>query len=172
MSKTVATPLKLTAMDRESLAAFSACLQDALTRVGEMVYRRKERRFVVTANRYMWEVDHQQADAQNGDALHYRIRTGFHINGVLGVQSQGLIQENPNGWVSLLAIELEGGSPEGPDHPDFDPDKDAGNMFLTLVFAAGGRIRMEVECLDCVMSDLDDAWVTRNKPDHEEIAPQ
>jgi hypothetical protein len=159
MSGKTAKPLKLTAQDREGLGIFSACVQDALTRMGEMTWRPKERRFVLTANRYMWEVDSGSAGADSEGDLHYRIRTGMHFNGVLGVQSQGLMRENLNGWISLLAIEVDG--------DENDTGEGAGNLFVTLVFAAGGRIRLEVECIDCALSDMDDPWTTRAKPDHE-----
>ena len=159
MSGKIAKPLKLTAMDREGLGIFSACVQDSLTRIGEMTWRPKERRFVLTANRYMWEVDGGSAGADSDGDLHYRIRTGMHFNDVLGVQSQGLMRENLDGLISLMAIEVEG--------DENDPGLGAGNLFLTLVFAAGGRIRLEVECIDCVLSDMDNPWTTRAKPDHE-----
>ncbi|MBT3790158.1 MAG: DUF2948 family protein [Alphaproteobacteria bacterium] len=159
MSDRTAKLLKLTAMDREGLGVFSACAQDALTRMGEMTWRPKERRFVLTANRYMWETNAGRGDEGNNDGeLHYRVRTGMHFNGVLGVQSQGLLRENLNGLISLLAIEVEG--------EENDTGEGAGNLFLTLVFAAGGRIRLEVECIDCVLTDLGDPWTTRSKPDH------
>ena len=159
MTDKAAKALKLTAIDQEGLGVLSACVQDALTRVGEMVWQRKERRFVLTANRYMWEVDREAADSRREGSLHYRIRSGLHFDGVLGVQSQDLMQEDRNGWVSLLAIEAEGG--------DDNVGDGAGNLFLTLVFAAGARIRLEVECIDCVLTDMDDPWTTQARPDHE-----
>ena len=159
MADKAAKALRLTAMDQDGLRVLSACVQDALTRLAEMTYQRKERRFVLTANRYMWEQDRDTAADKREGSLHYRIRTGLHFEGVLGVQSQGLMQEDRNGWVSLLAVEVDGG--------DDNVGDGAGNLFLTLVFAAGGRIRLEVECIDCVLSDMDNPWTTRAKPDHE-----
>ena len=100
--------LRLTAVDQEGLRVLSACLQDALTRVAEMTWQRKERRFVLTANRYMWEADRDDAGQKQKGSLHYRIRTGVHFDGVLGVQSQGLMQDDREGWVSLLSVEVEG----------------------------------------------------------------
>jgi hypothetical protein len=158
MADKTVKPLKLTARDRESLAVFSACVQDALTRMGEMTWRPKERRFVLTANRYMWEVDDEAGSDVDGE-LHYRTRTGMHFNDVLGVQSQGLMRQNLDGLIALLAIEVEG--------DEKDTSDGAGNLFLTLVFAAGARIRLEVECIDCVLSDIDEPWITRAKPDHK-----
>jgi len=47
--------LKLRAEDDEDLAVVSAFLQDALLPVAEMVYLPAEQRFVLVANRFMWE---------------------------------------------------------------------------------------------------------------------
>jgi len=163
MSEVTAKPLRLTAVDRDSLRILSACVQDALTRIGEMTYLRRKNQFVLTANRYMWELDDKETGAARDGDLHYRIRTGMHFNGVLGVQSQGVMHENLDGWISLLAIEVEGDEPAEAS----DPDEDTGNLFLTLVFAAGGRIRLEVECIDCVLTDMDEPWTTRARPDHK-----
>ena len=158
--------LKLTAMDPEGLSALSACLQDSLTRIGEMAFQRRPRRFVLTANRYMWEADSKLGNPDAEGQLHWRIRTGVHFNGVLGVQSQGLMQQDHKGWMSLLAIEIENGEVEGADEGKNVGDG-AGNLFLTLVFAAGARIRLEVECIDCVLTDMDDPWTTQARPDHD-----
>jgi hypothetical protein len=151
--------LRLTAMDREGLHVMSACIQDSLTRISQIAFQRRERRFVLTANRYMWEHDREAGAAGQGDDLHYRIRTGVHFNGVLGVQSQGLMQQNLDGLMALLSVEVEG--------DDDDSGEGAGNLFLTLVFAAGARIRLEVECIDCVLTDMDEPWATRSRPDHD-----
>jgi hypothetical protein len=37
---------------------------------------------------------------------------------------------------------------------------------LTLFFAGGGAIRLEVECIEAELRDLGAAWRTRTKPDH------
>ena len=46
--------LKLIALDAEDLSVISAHLQDAVLRVGDMVYLPKEKRFVAMANRFDW----------------------------------------------------------------------------------------------------------------------
>ena len=37
---------------------------------------------------------------------------------------------------------------------------------LTLTFAGGGAIKLEVECLDAWLTDLSAPWATKNKPGH------
>ena len=51
----IATPLKLCAFDEEDLAVLSAHSQDAVLKVGDMVYLPQERRFAVAMNRFIWE---------------------------------------------------------------------------------------------------------------------
>ena len=46
--------LKLIALDAEDLGVISAHLQDAVLRVGDMVYLPNEKRFVALANRFDW----------------------------------------------------------------------------------------------------------------------
>ena len=54
-------PLKLRAHDAEDLAALAACLQDALVPLADVVYLKAEKRFVMVANRFMWERGAQTA---------------------------------------------------------------------------------------------------------------
>ena len=51
----IATPLKLCAFDEEDLAVLSAHVQDAVLKVGDMVYLPHEGRFAVAMNRFIWE---------------------------------------------------------------------------------------------------------------------
>ncbi|MDP3402283.1 MAG: DUF2948 family protein, partial [Brevundimonas sp.] len=38
-----------------------------------------------------------------------------------------------------------------------------------LMFAGGGDLRIDVECLDVVLADLSDRWPAREKPSHPEV---
>lgn len=144
-------PLKLLAIDGPSLEVISACLQDALTRLTDMTYLPRERRFVATFNRFMWEAE--KDGPENPGKLRHRIRTGVHFDGVMGAQVRDIIQEDEGGFLELLAIESEGGG----ENEDFA---------ITLVMAGGGRIKLRAECIDCVLTDMDEPWTTTNKPDH------
>jgi hypothetical protein len=37
---------------------------------------------------------------------------------------------------------------------------------IEIVLAGGGAIRLEVECIDAVLSDMTQAWAARATPDH------
>jgi hypothetical protein len=52
------------------------------------------------------------------------------------------------------------------DFPSFDVADDPSGV-VTLVFSGGAAIRLEVECLECQMSDLGPVWETTSAPAHE-----
>jgi hypothetical protein len=38
---------------------------------------------------------------------------------------------------------------------------------VILEFAGGPRVRLEVECVDCQLTDLGTPWPARSRPGHE-----
>ena len=54
-------PLKLSARDAGDLSVISTMVQDALVRPGDMVFRGRERRFLMLLDRFMWERDDGRA---------------------------------------------------------------------------------------------------------------
>lgn len=138
----------LAAEDGEDLEVISARLQDAVAPLRELVYLPKTRRFAALFNRFKWE------DGRRGANL--RIRALLHFDDVLSVQSKGLKRGAPDAVVSLLAIRF---TPKGGDDP-------AGTV--ELVFAGGGAIKLEVECIDAGLSDVGGEWAARGRPDHDE----
>jgi Protein of unknown function (DUF2948) len=137
----------LAAQDAEDLQIISARLQDAVARVGDLVYLPKKHRFAAVLNRFKWE------SGQRGDL---RVRSGLHFDGVLSVKSKKLKLTTPEGVVSLLAVNF---TPKAADDP-------AGTV--ELVFAGGGTILLEVECLDAGLADLTGDWAARGRPAHED----
>jgi len=61
-------PLKLIALDEEDLAVVSSHLQDAVVRVGDMVYQPSKKRFAAVLNRFDWE------SAQGGNGKDFKRR--------------------------------------------------------------------------------------------------
>lgn len=152
-------PLKIIARDAEDLTVVSACLQDALIPLNEMRYLSQERRFILVANRFRWErASEGKAPAQNPtvDASFdsdedfgelQRVNTGICIDRVLAVRSRGIDQSKPDEFLSLLSLEL-------------DDNK------LSLLFAGGGTIQVDIEALALYMRDLGTAWPTQWQPEH------
>ena len=137
----------LTAEDPEDLEVISTRLQDAVARMGDLVYLPKKRRFAALFNRFKWE------SGKRGDL---RVRTGLHFDGVLSVKSRKLKRGAPDAVVELLTVRF---TPNSADDP-------AGKV--ELVFAGGGAILLEVECLDAGLADVSGDWAARARPRHED----
>jgi hypothetical protein len=135
-------PLHLLAEDQEDLAVISAALQDAVAKVGDVMFEAKARRLTVAFNRFRWEADKRQ-----------RVRSALQLGGVLKVQARKIRRDRPDAVLELLAIGFEPGDPPG--------------GVLTLSFAGGGDLRAEVECVDAVLADLSEPWPTPRTPAHE-----
>ena len=138
----------LAAEDAEDLEIVSARLQDAVAQLKDLAWLPKTRRFAALFNRFKWEDKRKRADL--------RVRALLHFDDVLSVKSKGLKRGAPDAVVSLLAIRF---TPKGGDDP-------AGTV--ELLFAGGGTIRLEVECLSAGLADVGGEWAARGRPDHEE----
>jgi hypothetical protein len=139
--------LKLLALDEEDLAVLSAHVQDAVLKVGDLVYLPKEQRFAVGMNRFIWE----KADGRRRD--YERRRTALTFDRVKAVQCSHLRRDRPDAVLELLAISFE------------PTDQPSG--YITLYFAGGGAVRFEVECIEVRLADLGAAWATTAKPVHD-----
>ncbi len=160
-----AAPLKLRAHDAEDLGALAACLQDALVPLADVVYLKSEKRFVMVANRFMWERKAQEGPppepeptAQSADTrfeeaearpLYYRVNCAVYFDWVRNVRFRGLDPQEKDQILNLLTVEAGAGA-------------------IELVFAGGGTIRLEVRDIRCHLEDLGEPWPTRWRPDHAE----
>lgn len=138
--------LKLLALDSEDLDIVSAHVQDAVVRVGDMGYSRADRRFVLLMNRYAWEAGDARGRGQ-------RKRAGLHFDFVTDAHAEGFDLNAKEGVLELLALTFEMG------------DEPAGRVLLT--FAGGGRVRLEVECLEARLRDLGGVWAAKAQPRHD-----
>lgn len=145
--------LKLGAETVEDVVVFSTVLQDAVTIVGDLTYLPHERRFAAMFNRYLWEQDPEAAGGERAEKPRcWRIRSGLHFDSVLKVSTRGLSPRARKKVLELLAI-----------HPEPGPE---GSAVITLLFAGGGAIRLEVECIDGYLSDIGAPWPARCRPEH------
>ncbi|WP_341899379.1 DUF2948 family protein [Ferrovibrio terrae] len=151
-------PLRLRAEDAEDVTVLAACLQDATLRVTDMAWQPKQRRFALVLNRFRWE-DETRVDAR-GKLIravpHVRVPAGLHFDGVLKVQSSGIDRGNAAS-LELLSIIAE-------------PADEEPAAVLTLVFAGGGAVRLDVECVDAQMQDLGQPYPVRRAPKHKEVS--
>lgn len=142
-------PLRLMAGDAEDLGVVSACLQDAVAKLGDFAYLPDERRFAFVANRFLWEC---VGDRSGG--VFARVRAGAHFDDVVAAQFQNLRTDAKDAVVELLSMR-------------FEPGED-GSGVVMLDFAGGGAVRLEVESINAYLSDMSEPWRTRARPDHKE----
>jgi hypothetical protein len=146
----VTEPLKLRALDAEDLGVFSACLQDAILPLSDMAYLRDQKRFVMMANRFVWEGLKQeaaQAPDVDGEASRERVLGLLTVERVTGVRVTGLDQRDRSRILSLLAIR-------------------SGEGRIDLLFAGGGVIRLDVERIRARLDDKGEPWPTAWQPYH------
>ena len=137
-----AAPLRLLAQDEGDLAVISAALQDAVAKIGDIVFEAKARRLTVAFNRFRWEAGVKQ-----------RVRSALQLGGVLKLQARKLRRDRRDAVVELLALTFEPGEAPG--------------GIVTLTFAGGGDLRAHVECIDAVLADVSQPWPTPREPAHE-----
>ena len=139
--------LKLVALDSDDLEIVSAHVQDAVMRVGALVWRPAEKRFLIEMNRFAWEKAGGFWRKHNE-----RRRSVLHVDRVLSVNSVGIDREKKDDVLSLLTIGfVEDQAPAGS---------------VELLFAGDAAIRLEVECVEARLADLGAAWEAASRPDH------
>ena len=144
----MATPtpaLRLLAEDAEDIQIISAALQDAVGRVGDIVYEPASRRVTLVFNRFLWE--------RQGGPAGGRVRSALQFGSVLAVKARKLKRDPKDAVVELLAVDFQPG------------ETPAGTVLLS--FAGGADLALEVECLDAVLADVSQPWPTRRSPSHE-----
>jgi Protein of unknown function (DUF2948) len=134
--------LKLRAEDEEDLAVVSAFLQDALLPVGEMVYLQEEQRFVLVANRFMWE---RPPLDKKGHCE--RTLTGIAFDGVTAVQVRGFERSQSDRILQVLAVRSAPGA-------------------IIFEFSGADAMRLEVGRILCHLEDIGEPWPTPWRPRH------
>lgn len=136
-------PLRLLAEDADDLQIISAALQDAILRPVDIVWEKAARRVTIALSRFCWECGGT------------RVMAAMQFGDVQAVKSRRL-PRGPETALELLAI-------------DFEPAEAPGGRVI-LMFAGGGDLRIDVECLDAVVTDLSERWPARVAPTHLEEA--
>ncbi len=149
-------PLRLRAIDQLDLSVIAAHLQDAVAKIADIGFDTRQRRFALLLNRFMWEdIEDDKGKGAKADktAPWRRVRSAVHFDAVQRVQSSGLKLSNPEAVAALMTLKFE---------PRSEP---AG--IITLTFAGGGALRLEVECLDAWLNDISQPWSTNLRPGHD-----
>ena len=132
--------VRLRARDVEDLPVIASLLQDAIVPLGDIAYIKDEKSFVMVLNRFRWE-----EEARGGAPE--RVHAGLRFDRVERVQYRDIDTRDRGQFLSLLTIAHADG-------------------VVSLHFADGGAIRLEVGGLACALEDLGEAWPTRSVPRH------
>jgi hypothetical protein len=139
--------LKLVALDEEDLAIISAHVQDAVMKVEHLDYARASRQFILTMNRFAWDV--AAGGRKAGDERRLSV---LNFARVTSVKSQGIDPRKKEEVLSLLAIRfLPSEAPSGT---------------IELAFAGDASIRLGVEVIEARLTDTGGAWAASSRPAH------
>jgi Protein of unknown function (DUF2948) len=139
--------LKLVALDEQDLTVISAHVQDAILKVGDLKFMRREKRFILPMNRFAWETRKSLLPAKP-----QRRNSVLHFDRVNGAQAAGNVLGKAADVLELLTVR-------------FVPTEAPGGT-IELVFAGGGAIRLDVECVEARLADLGGAWEASSRPRH------
>src|SRR4051812_21409205 len=126
--------LKLFALDADDLAVISAHVQDARVHTGDIIWRQGEKRLVIGMSQLDWE------QTLSGETTPSRLIAALRFDRVLACKSRNIDLQAPEPVLELVGIEF---------HPGEAPGGSA-----VLMFAQGGALRLDVECLECELADL------------------
>ncbi|WFU73311.1 MULTISPECIES: DUF2948 family protein [unclassified Bradyrhizobium] len=130
--------LKMIALDADDLAVISTHVQDARVQASDIIWRQSEKRLVVGMSRLDWE------QTLAGEAEPRRLVAALRFDRVLACKSRNIDLAAPDKVLDLVGIEF---------HPqDGRAEEPSGSALL--LFAEGGAIRLDVECLECELTDL------------------
>ena len=130
----VTAQLKLIALDADDLAVISTHVQDARVQTSDIIWRQGEKRLLVGMNRLDWE------QTLSGETAPRRLVAVLRFDRVLSCKSRNIDLGAPETALELLGIEF---------HPGEAPGGSA-----VLMFSQGGALRLDVECLECELTDL------------------
>jgi Protein of unknown function (DUF2948) len=130
----VTARLKLIALDADDLAVISAHVQDARVRTSDIIWRQDQKRLVIGMSRLDWE------QTLAGETAQRRLIAALRFDRVLSCKSRNIDLQAPQTALELVGIEF---------HPGEVPGGSA-----VLMFSQGEALRLDVECLECELTDL------------------
>ena len=139
----------LRASDAEDVAVVSALLQDAVIPVSEMTFESADKRFVLVAGRFRWEIAPDGRPVNGQETPFERVHTGLRFDNVHAVRTRGIDQRDRGLMLNLLSITYTDGA-------------------VDLLFAGDSAVRLDVTDLSCHLEDLGDPWPTVFRPSHDD----
>ncbi len=138
-------PLRLIALDADDLTILSAHVQDAVVKVGDLVWLPGEKRFAMMMRRFDWE--------GAGEGQHRRRLTAMHFDRVTSLKTLNIDPQAKDEALSLLAVTWTA--------------MDAPGGELVLTFSGGAALKLQAECIEAQLKDLGGMWETAHQPAHD-----
>jgi len=141
------TNLKLVGKNWEDLKVISAYLQDSIITVRDIVFLKKNKTFIMMANRFMWE------DVEKGVfRKNKRIRSAIKFEEVIQVKSKNINQKNTKRSLECLAIKCSSTHNE--------------KYEINIFFSGDSIITIISEAIEVILHDLGNPWNVKNIPKH------
>ena len=140
--------LQLACKNSEDLKVISAYLQDSITNLGDMIFLKKNRTFVMMVNRFMWEDAEKGVFRQNK-----RIRCAVKFEDVTEVKLKNINQKNKNKPLECLAIKSD--------------KLTNGTYKINIFFSGDSVINIVTEVIEVIMQDLGNSWNVKHIPRHK-----
>lgn len=143
--------IRLLALDVKDLEIISALVQDAVMKIGD-ISRSKSGTFAMEMNRFAWDKTPKTIFGFAPVKTKERRKSVLHFARVVNAQVSGITRSKTDDIISLLAIRFAATTaPAGT---------------IELAFSGGGSVRLEVECIECQLTDTGAAWAAIATPHH------
>ena len=139
---------KIIAQSPLDLKMISAYLQDSIIIVKDIVFLKKNRKFIMIVNRFMWEDVEKGVFRENK-----RIRCAVKFEEVIKVESKNINQKNKNKPLECLAIKCSS---------IFDE-----TYKIKIFFAGNSVITVTLEAIEVALHDLGKLWHVKHIPIHK-----
>ena len=140
--------LKLIGKNYNDLKVISAYLQDSIVVVGDMVFLKENKTFIMIVNRFMWE-NVEKGIIRKGE----RIRCAVKFEEVIEVKSHNINQKNTKRSLEYLAIKCTSNADE--------------TYNIKIFFAGDSIITIISESIEVFMHDLGKSWQVKHVPLHK-----
>ena len=146
--KETGNKLRLIGNNIEDLKVISAYCQDAIIKITDLVYLKKNKIFIVKLSRFMWE------DLEKGVFRKYkRIDSYLRFNFIEKVVSKNIDQKKNRKNLELLTIK---------------PFLDKNDYYeINLIFSGNSVISIKSESIDVILDDQETFREVKNFPKHK-----
>ena len=135
--------LRIKVRDNKDLKILSSVCQDGIFYVDEIIFLKKNYKFVATFSRFCWEFEKAN---YFDNKVGFRVVSGLQINNVLEVEYINFKDENF--FLNLLSISFE-------------------KKIISLNFSLGMFIKIKIKDLNIFLDDIDMPWPTYKEPIHK-----